>query len=105
MLLENEEQKLLVKYLELKGYKFSALPLDTFTKSWSVKMRNKSIGVRAGVPDLMVIKENRLIFIEMKRSNGGVLSDYQKEWIKELNKCNKVEAYVCKGYEEAIEII
>lgn len=102
---EYEEQKLLVQYLELKCYKFSALPLDTFTKSWSVKMKNKAIGVRAGVPDLMIIIKSQLIFIEMKRTNGGVVSEFQKDWIDKLNKCDGISAYVCKGYEEAKKII
>ena len=102
---EYEEQKAFVQYLEIKGYKFSALPLDTFTKSWSVRMKNKAIGVRAGVPDLMIIVKNNLIFIELKRTKGGVLSEYQKEWNKELNNCNGIFAYVANGCDEAIKII
>ncbi len=102
---EYEEQKLLVKYLELKGYKFSALPLDTFTKLWSVKMKNKAIGVRAGVPDLMIIVKSKLIFIELKRTKGGVVSEFQKDWLEKLNKCVGISAYVCRGYEEAKNII
>ena len=102
---ERQEQELLVKYLEIIGYMFSALPLDTFTKSWAVKMKNKAIGVRPGVPDLMVIVKSKLIFIELKRTKGGVVSDFQKDWIERLNKCDGISAYVCKGADEAINII
>jgi len=76
---EQIEQEALVKYLELKHIKFSALPLSTFTKSWGVKIRNKMMGVRPGVPDMMLIIKNKLLFIEMKRKKGGVVSQAQKE--------------------------
>jgi hypothetical protein len=102
---ERQEQELLVRYLEIKGYKFSALPLDTFTKSWAVKMKNKAIGVRPGVPDMMIIVKSKLIFIELKRTKRGVVSDFQKDWLEKLNKCDGISAYVCKGYEEAKNII
>ena len=104
-MLEEQEQQLLVEYLELKKIKFSALPLSTYTKSWKVKNRNKRIGVRAGIPDMLCIVNNRLIFIEMKKEKGGVLSDYQKSWIDELNKCEGVMAVVCKGFNEAKKVI
>lgn len=105
LLSEDDEQKLLVQYLELKGYKFSALPLSTFTKSWAVKMKNKAMGVRAGVPDLMVIVKNKLIFIEMKKVKVGRLSPLQKEWIEALNECDRVKAFTCWGFDEAKKLI
>jgi hypothetical protein len=105
MLTEQQEQELLVEWLETRGYKFSALPLSTYTKSWAIKMRNKKMGVRAGVPDLMVIVKNQLIFIEMKREKRSVTSDFQKDWIEALNKCNGVGAFVCKGFDEARALI
>jgi hypothetical protein len=102
---EEQEQILLVKYLQKKGVRFSALPLSTFTKSWAVKMKNKRMGVNAGVPDLMVIIKNKLIFIEMKRQKGGQVSEYQKKWIEDLNNCEGVSAFVCNGYDEAKAVI
>ena len=105
MLTEDEEQKLFVEWLEYQNIKFSALPMSTFTKSWAVKNRNKAMGVRAGVPDLMLIIKNILIFIEMKRTKGGQVSEYQKEWIDRLNKCDGVSAYVCYGFDEAKKVV
>ena len=75
---EYEEQKLVVKYLELKHIKFTAIPNSTFTKSWSVRVRNKVSGVRPGLPDLFMIINSIGIFIEMKRKKGGVVSEEQK---------------------------
>ena len=71
----------------------------------------KRMGNNRGVPDL-VFPEQRLesngycgLFIEMKRTKGGVVSPVQKEWIEELNKIDGVKAIVCKGADEAIENI
>jgi hypothetical protein len=102
---EEDEQSAFVEWLETCGYKFSALPLSTYTKSWKIKTRNKRVGVRAGVPDMIVIVKNRLVFIEMKRIKKGVISDAQKEWIEELKKCVGVLVYVCYGFENAKEVI
>lgn len=102
---EEQEQIKFINWLEANNYKFSALPLSTFTRSWGVKMKNKRLGVRAGVPDLMVIVKNNLIFIEMKREKRGVVSKFQKEWIQALNKCIGVQAFVCAGFEQAKRIV
>ena len=50
----------------------------------SLKMQ----GVRSGRPDIEIITDNKIIFIELKRLNGGVVSKNQREQIKELNKFN-----------------
>jgi hypothetical protein len=68
-------------------------------------MKNKAIGVRAGVPDLMIIVKSSLLFIEMKRKKGGVVSVFQKDWLEKLDKLDNVYAVECKGYEEAVEVI
>lgn len=64
------------------------------------------MGVRRGVPDYIIVipgwfrgcKENKLIFIEMKRQPGGgsSISDKQKIWIAALNKCEGVDCHVAK---------
>ena len=108
---EYEEQVAFVEWLELKGLKFSAIPNSTFTKSWNQKRKNTATGLRAGLPDMLIIvppgrsSPGGLAFVEMKRKQGGVLSPYQKEWIEALNACKFVEARVCYGHEEAISFI
>ncbi|MCX6785942.1 MAG: VRR-NUC domain-containing protein [Candidatus Komeilibacteria bacterium] len=103
---EDDEQKALVEYLELRHLKFTAIPNSTFTRSWAVKMRNKALGLRPGLPDLIVISPaNRLLFIEMKRVKGGVVSEFQKSWIEALGSCPGIKAVVCKGADEAIKFI
>ena len=103
---EEDEQKTLVEYLEIKGLKFTAIPNSTFTKSWKQKTKNKQMGLRAGLPDLLVILPNCLLFIELKRQKGGVVSPYQKEWIEALNNINPaIKAVVARGAGEAIDYI
>ena len=101
---EDEEQIVVVHYLEMKGYPFSHIPNSTFTKSWKVKMRNKMLGVRPGLPDLFCIIKNKPVWIEMKRKKGGVLSKYQEQWVEDLSKAG-MRVWVCRGADEAIEQI
>ena len=110
--LEEEEQTTLVEYLELKGYKFSAIPNSTWTSSWKQKAKNKRVGLRAGLPDLLVIVPTKygfpkVVFIEMKRKNGTAknLSIEQHEWLEALKCCSGIEAFWSAGAEKAIEYI
>jgi len=106
---EDRECYDLVLYLEeLKekypNIKYTHIPHETYTTSWKVKLNNKKKGVKRGFPDYVIIIQNKLFFIEMKRIKGGVVSKEQKEWIIMINK-TKNNAYVCKGFEEAKKII
>lgn len=101
---EEQEQIALVQYCELKGYKFTAIPNSTFTRSWSVKNRNTRMGVRAGFPDMVVIAGDKFMAIELKRVKNSTTSKTQKEWIEALNEAG-IPARVCKGHTEAISFI
>lgn len=101
---EYEEQKLVVKYLELRGVKFTAIPNSTYTQSWGQKAMNKAMGVRAGLPDMFLIIKNKPLFLELKKRTGGILSEYQKSWHKAINKAG-IPCYVCNGFEEAKKVI
>ena len=102
------EQNCLVNWLEYKKYKYSAIPMDTWT-TVSQTRKNKMLWVRGWLPDLLIIlKRWSLLFLEMKKckwkrwwANGTKVSDKQKEWISALNKIHNVEAVVCYWYEEA----
>jgi len=103
--LEDDEQAKFVQWLELKKYRFTAIPNSTYTKSWKQKAKNKRVGLRAGFPDMIVIVNNRLVAIELKRIYPpGKISDEQREWIDALNKCG-IKAMVCFGGDEAIKFI
>ncbi len=104
--LETEEQKALVHWLSINNYFFSALPLwNLLSKEQAYK--NVAEGVNKGVPDMLIItKNNRILFIELKRLKLWVVSEEQKEWNKRLNSCHWWSiAFVCKWHLEAIKII
>lgn len=104
-----------VDWLTLNGIKHTAIPNNTFTKSWNQKLKNKRMGLHRGLADLFVIinpsqskdGEGYALFIEMKRLRGGVQSPEQKEWEESINGLNLPNAqyYLCKGAEQAINTV
>lgn len=102
--LEDEEQKIVVEYCDLRGYPRFRVPNETYTKSWKQKTKNATLGVSAGVPDLFILVSDQLIFVEMKRTAGSSTSTAQKAWIAKLNNAG-IPGKVCKGANEAIEFI
>ena len=109
---EYTEQVNFVKWLTSEGYKFSAIPNSTRT-TWSECNKNTATGVRAGLPDMIVIVDDQIVWIEMKKidrksktgkGSGGV-SEVQLSWIEELNRCDNCYARVAYGCEEAKDII
>lgn len=112
--LERFEQSALVDWLEAQGLLFSATAQSTYTTSWKQKRLNHATGLRKGVPDMLIVipperavdGTGRVIFVEMKRQRGGVVSPEQKKWIAALNAVGgTVDAFVAHGADEAIEEI
>lgn len=108
---EHEEQCAFVEWLETKKLMFTAIPNATFT-GWSQQRKNKAEGVRPGLPDMLIIVNDHLIWIEMKRRDRkpkrggkGGISDEQWRWIDALNRCENTQVYVTYGAKEAIEVI
>lgn len=67
----------------------------------------KKEGMRSGVPDLFLAYprgQYHGLFIEMKRTKGGVVSDNQKSML-EILKGQGYACVVCKGFMEATEKI
>lgn len=67
----------------------------------------KRIGLKPGFPDIMLPVARHGyhgLFIELKRSRGGQVSDNQKWWIDKLNQ-QGYYAVVCFGLDEAISVI
>jgi len=100
---EYEEALVLVEWLKLKKLFFHHSPSETFTTSWNQKRKNTASGVSKGFPDYIILTPKGIIFIELKRTIGGVVSKEQKEWIKRINEIKGVEAIVAYGAEEAIQ--
>lgn len=101
---EDHESVAFVGWLELqiatgKSIKFSHLPLETPCTPIQAK-RLQRMGVRRGVPDYLLIINHKLVFIELKRLSGGVVSGPQQAWLDTLH-ASGVQAFVCNGAREA----
>lgn len=113
--LEDDEQIEFVSWCEDRGLKLTAVPNNTYTPHHSVKARNHRLGLRPGFPDLVVLiqphqskdGEGYFLAIEMKRQRGGTLSDTQRAWQEAITGlgCLNVQAYVCKGAQEAQTVV
>ena len=69
--------------------------------------RLKAQGVRAGVPDICLPAARGCyhgLYIELKRRNGGRVSEAQRGWIAYLENAGYC-ARVCHGWDEARETI
>lgn len=109
---ESDEQKLLFEWIEWAKVKYPELALCFHIPNGGsrhpIEARNfKLQGVRAGVPDICLPVPNMhytALYIELKRKNGGRLSDEQRGWIDALNRVGNL-AVVCHGFEEARDTI
>ena len=96
---EHEEQREFVQWFrrEYPGVRIFAVP-NGEQRSPSVACRLKTEGVMRGVPDLFVPAWG--LWIEMKRTKGGVVSVEQTDWIEYLQGLGYA-AVVCRGCDEA----
>jgi hypothetical protein len=70
----------------------------------AVAAKLKAEGVLAGVPDIVCHTASGTLWIEMKRTKGGVVSPAQKSMIARLEKIGHT-VKVCRGACQAIEAI
>jgi hypothetical protein len=103
---EDQEQFALVKWLRLKGIPHYHIPNQRQANvAYGVKL--KALGVSKGIPDIVIPKARKGhhgLYIELKRTKGGIVSPEQKDWIRILT----AEGYLAKiayGAEDAIKII
>ena len=103
---EAQEARTLAAYLRVRGYKFTHIANETGSGRGArfQGIRNKQQGVSPGFPDYIVLVNDNIIFIELKRTKGGVLSQAQKDWIAALEEAGQT-VRVCKGAQAAIDFI
>ena len=109
--LEREEQRRVIDWCNYFGVlRWPAvcdMTFPIFAISNEYGRNRKHPGLRAGVPDLFLhvpMGSYHGMFIEMKRTKGGRLSDEQRDNIAWLEECGYFCA-VCKGADEAIKAI
>jgi hypothetical protein len=110
---EDYEQQQLVSYLEYKQYTYTSIPNSTFTKSWSVKAKNKALWLRPWMSDLIIIlKRGNVLFLELKKARGkqwglnwSVISKFQLNWQEKINECKWSQYVICHWYLHWIKTI
>ena len=109
--LEKDEQKEFIIYLKEKRLIHASISneniLSYLNRSIAARVMKelKEMGLQKGFTDLMVMLPNKIIFIEMKRIKGSKTSHEQKVWNLVLDALPYASAYICKGCDEAIEVI
>lgn len=105
---EADEQKLLFEWAEYEEVLYPELQLmyhivNEGKRSYQAGAELRKQGMRAGVPDvcLPVPRGNYgALYIEMKRTKGGKISEEQQWWIDKLNAAGNL-AVICHGFDEA----
>jgi hypothetical protein len=103
---EDEEQALLVAWLQIKDIRHYAVP-NGGKRDIVEAVKFKRTGVSPGVPDLCIPLPRSLyhgLYIELKRVSGSTISEKQQEWIDFLRK-EGYRAEVAKGAEQAKAIV
>jgi len=109
---EAQEQASLFTWADLQRGKYKELSLlyaiPNGGSRHPLEAKNlKAQGVKPGVPDICLPVPRcpyHALYIELKRTKGGVVSVDQKSWLDRLNKHGNL-AVVCRGWEEAAEVI
>ncbi len=106
---EATEQMALIEYCDLKGHPYNTI--YSITNSAMVPahygLKLKKLGVRAGMPDLCLpVMRDRYggLYLEMKRTKGGKLSDAQGRKIKKLIEAG-YKVLVAHGFDEGRDLI
>lgn len=111
---EQHEQAKFVQWCFEQGLEPYATAQSTYTSSWSAISQNKALGVRRGVPDLIIFipasrsinNSAHLIFCEMKKVKGGYASKEQMEFLTLVSQVTgNIHGSVCRGFEEAKSFI
>lgn len=80
---------------------FSKIPIGDSQLTGVEGKKLYHMGVRPGVPDFLIIKAGRILFVEMKRAARAKVSLEQHLWINAISTCNDAHAVVCYGYLDA----
>ncbi len=106
VLTERDEQRLVVVYCQKKNIPFYAIPNAARRSFWEAREAKLS-GVMAGVCDLCITRASKGyhgLYIEMKRREGGVVSESQQRWLALLNAEGYL-AVIAEGATKAFTII
>ena len=99
MVKERYEQAAFVTWVRKRGGFIFSIP-NGGQMSFAERKVAQQTGEMAGIPDLCFIKKGLVVWIEMKKRKGGVVSAAQKKVHTELNELNQ-PVIVAHGAAEA----
>lgn len=103
---EDQEQIRLATWLTKQGIRFYAIPNGGYRNALEA-FKLKRMGTIPGIPDICIpIPSGSYhgLYIELKRTFGGKVSENQKFWLEFLNEKGYL-AQVAKGFEEARDVV
>jgi hypothetical protein len=117
--LEQIEQKKFVRYLTLKKIYHFAVKNESGTNYQGngkfIGGNDKQMGKKTGVSDLVIMLDDKILFIEMKRcrkelksgklSTENLLKPEQEQFLNTVNGFKYAKGFVAYGFLEAKEII
>lgn len=109
---ESIEQQCLFRWEQFQSGKYTELSLmyhvpNEGKRSRATGGRMRAEGLKAGVPDICLPVprgEFHGLYIELKRTQGGKVTENQAGWIADLQKQGYC-AVVCEGWEAAAAVI
>ena len=105
---ESDLQKQVAKYLDnicrIKGGYWFHVANETGQRAKvGLLVKRKAQGVKAGVPDCIILKDGNMYYLELK-IKGGRVSDNQKNSMENLDN-NGASGIVAYNYTDACEYI
>lgn len=103
--IEEQEQIKFSTWLTKKGIRHYGSP-NGGSRHMLEAVKLKRMGASAGYPDITIPYPNKThhgLYIELKRPDGGVVSEVQQEWLDFLN-AQGYYAVVSYGFDEAIKV-
>lgn len=93
------------EYLNLRGI-FAFHPKNSGRKSIQSAMRDKKLGVKAGIPDIVIIDQNGITrYIELKTDKGR-LSEAQLDFKMMCQESQRMVSWaLCRSLDEVIETL
>jgi len=95
--LESLIQKEIIEYLKANNW----LVYKNVSQGQRIQGHGRVMSTCKGIPDLSIIKDGRLIYIEVKTEKGK-LSEHQEKWIANAEKYG-VKTIVACSVEEVIK--
>ena len=75
-----------IRWLKLQGWKCRTI----YTGGIPTQSGRRIPNPAKGIPDCICFKAETMVYIEWKKSHGGILSVEQQEWHSDLRRCNQI---------------